>query len=368
MKVKINIERLKNTVADLDSIMKGNALPMLDSLLITASSDAIMVTANNLNIMVSKYVLGEVLIDGKALLHHDDLAMLLKMKNDVILEVENNQCVVTGSRLYKFFSGNDADNFPSMPVVPENEPNFTIPESDLLYCLKLKKLTSSDSNYAPRFCGIWIDENNILACDGFRLGKIETKYHAAKKFMLPDFVLNYLAKALEKKSSSPVVFYLSERGYVKARSDSFEIIYRQYEGDFVSYNTMFDLNKAKTAIIRKQDLSNTIGFMCDVYKMSYKGKRRPITPIVFTLTADKLKMTLTAEDKYVEDEIPVEKLSGDVGFQIGFQPLKSYELLSLIDGDEITMSFEKQLSPSIIFGEKENEKYLLLPTNLNKAA
>lgn len=367
MKVRINIEALKNTVANMDSIMKGNKVSMLDCLLMTAEDAGITVTVNNLNIMVSKRIPGDVLTKGKALLHRDDLAMLLKMKGDVELVFNGNQCIVTGSRIFKFETVGGAEDYPSLPDVLSNDSNFTIPEDELFYCMKLKKLIAEPSE-RPRLCGIWIEANNVLACDGFRLGKIEVTSHASKMFMLPDFVLNYLTKALDKKSTAPVTFYLSEKGYVRACSESVEITYRQYEGEFVQYKTLFDLSRVKIAVIRKQDLSSSVGFMCDVYKSSYKGKSRRKDPIVYAFNADRLKLALDANGKYVEEEIEVEQLSGDIDFEIGFQPVQHYELLSLIDGNELTMSFEGPLSHSVIYGAKENEKYLMIPLSTKKAA
>jgi len=367
MKVNISIEELKKTVADMDMVMKGNTIPMLDSLLITAGDTGITVTSNNLRMQVIKPVPGDVLADGAALLYSDNLAILLKLKGKVELEFTGCHCVVTGNRLFSFPVYDDAGKFPAMPGINTGEPDYSIPENELLYCMKLKKLISNEPQN-PQLHAIWIDKNNILACDGYRLGKIETEYYTPRRFMLPDFVLNYLTKTLEKSSASPVSFYLAEDGYVKVRSSRVEITYRQYKGDFMSYYDRFDLSAAKTAMIPKRELTDTIGFICDVYKSCYKGKKKPVNPVVYTFSDNKLKFAFRADSTYVEEEIQVEALSGDVNFNIGFDPVRYYDLISIIDGNTLTMSFETPLSPSIIYGEKENEKYLVLPIHTREAA
>jgi DNA polymerase III sliding clamp (beta) subunit (PCNA family) len=344
----------------MDQIMKGNTLRILDSLLITAKDGAITLTANDLNIKVDKRVPGEVLLDGLALLPRDDLALLLKMKNDVELAFEDHQCTVKGSRVFKFAVDGNVDDFPSMPDIPEGEPDFAIPENDLLYCLKLKKIIPASGN--ARFQGLWIDKNNILACDGYRLGKIELVVDSARKFMLPDFVLNYLAKALDKKSSSLVVFYIAERGYVKARSESFEIAFRQYDGDFFSYENLFSPGEAKTVVFQKRALTDAIGFICDIGKSGGKNSLKRKEPVVYTFRDHKLKLVYSADDRHVEEEILFTcPDAGNMDLAIGFNPFYNYEVLSMVDGEQVTMSFEKTRSPSMIRGDKENEKYLLLP-------
>lgn len=363
MRVKINVEDLKKAAADMDFIMKGNMLNMLDSLLITATANAITLTVNNLKIRAEKRVPGEVLQEGNALLHRDDLGILLKMKNDVELDFTGKQCTMTGNRIFTCTVEEGADEFPVMPEIPEGEPVFAIPEKDLLYCLKLRKLIATDGQ--DRLRGIWIDKNNILACDGYRLGKIEMVYHSANRFMLPDFVLTYLTKALDKKSLSLVVFHLSEKGYVKAFSDNFEITFRQYDGELISYENMFVTNDVQTAAFQKQDLVEAIGFICDISKNNRKAK----SPVTYNFCDNRLTLDYKAANKHVEEEIKFTNQNADkIGLTVGFNPLYNYELLSMVESDRITMSFANSYSPSIIHGENESEKYLLLPVRLKNAA
>lgn len=364
MIIRIDVEALKKAVEDLLPIMKGNSLPILDNLLITAEGSAIVLSANNLSIKIDKRLEGEILSEGKALLHRDDLSLLLKMKNDVELEFAENQCTVKGSRIFKFNVCEDADDFPSMQEVIEGEPDFAIPESTLLYSLKLKKIIAGAGQDKLR--GLWIDGGNILACDGYRLAKIETQFQSSMRFMLPDFVLNYLAKALDKKSSELIVFYLSDRGYVKACSDSFEITFRQYDGEFVSYENMFNLDGVKTIVLQKQVLADAIGFICDIGKSG--GKKKIKAPVVYSFDKNRLRLAYNTANRQVEEEIQYTGQDADIDMKIGFDPYFVNDLLSLTNGEHITMSVDKPLTPSIMYGENESEKYLLLPVRVSNAA
>jgi DNA polymerase III sliding clamp (beta) subunit (PCNA family) len=221
MKIKFNVENLKKAVSDIDQIIKNNPIPITENLLISAESDSIILTVNNLNMKVNKRLPGEVLSAGKGLVHRDDLILLLKMKDDIELEFAGNKCTAKGNRIFSFTVNEKVDDFPLMAEVTEGEPDYAIPEKDLLHCMKLKKFIANPDSARKSFCGMWIDENNILACDGYRLGQIETNYHTSKKFMIPDFVLNYFLKALYIKSSELVVFYISDNKHIKACSDNF---------------------------------------------------------------------------------------------------------------------------------------------------
>ena len=54
MKININAEDLKKAALEMDSVMRGNPLPVLDSLMIAAEESGIMLSANNLGIFVKK--------------------------------------------------------------------------------------------------------------------------------------------------------------------------------------------------------------------------------------------------------------------------------------------------------------------------
>ena len=367
MIIKVNVEDFKKAVADLDLIMKGNQLPILNSLLITAENAAIKLTVNNLNIKVDKTLPGTVLADGKAVLSRDDLLLLLKMKDTVEMEIEGNQCTVKGTRVFKFDTFGAAEDFPVMPEVPEGEPDFAIYESELLHCLKLKVIAADAE--VDKLRALWVNKNNILACDGYKLGKIEVQFETSCRFMLPDFVVAYLAKALNKKASSMVEFWLSDtKSYVKARSESFEITFRQYEGDFLSYEGMFDTAGAKTVVLKKNQMAEAIAFMCDIGKSGSAKKRK--NPVVYTFGGNRLKLAYSVNGKQVNDEVayttPTPE-TDDIDLTIGFDPFYNYELLSMVESEQVVMSFKTPYSPSIIRGDKDSEKYLLLPVRLKDA-
>lgn len=364
MKIRIHIEDLKKTVADMEPSLKGNALPILNSLFITARDDTIRLTMNNLNMQVEKILPGEILVEGNGLLHHDDLSLLLRMKKGVELEFAGGQCTVRGTRIFKFPVDNDADDFPFMATVPEDEPVFMIPQSEMLYALKMRKITSTEKE-KEQYRGLWIDKNYVLACDGYRLGKIETSFHSTQKFMLPDCVLVFFAKAMEKKSS-PVAFFLAARGYVKARTDDFVLTYRQYTGDFLAYESLFEADGAKIIHLQKKALLEAIDFIC---KVDRSGVKRRQEPVVYHFGQGTLTLVYRSKGKQVEEEIHfIGQGGGEIDFPIGFDPYYVSDILSMVVGENITMSFVRPHAPSIIQGERETEKYVLTPARLATAA
>jgi len=369
MKIKINTGELKKAVADIDFIMKGNPINILDSLLITAENNDITLTVNNLSIKAVKRLPGEILTEGRAVLHRDDLGTILKMKNDAEIELAGKHCTVKGKRIFTFPVESSADDFPVMPEIPEGEPDFAIPENDLLYCLKLKQFVAAPETARTFFRGLWIDKNNILACDGGRLGKIEIKYESSKKFMLPDFTLNYLVKALDKKSSSLVMFFVGENRCVKAVSDNFEITFKQYEGNFLPYEDKFNLENAKKIIVKKQDLAEAVEFVCDIEKSGgSRKKNKSFKPVVYRFFDKKFILDYNLRGKYTEENISfTSPENDDIELTIGFNPFCVAEILSMTDSENITMIFSTPLAPSVIYGEKANEKYLLLPLRVDKA-
>jgi DNA polymerase III sliding clamp (beta) subunit (PCNA family) len=368
MKIKINADELRKTAADMDFIMKGNKTKTLDSLLITAKNDVITLIVNNSSIQAEKTLSGKIITEGSVLISRDDLGVILKMKGDVELEFSGNQCSVKGKRLFKFTVENSADDFLLMPDIPENEPDFAIAEKDLLYCMKLKKSIANPDTIKQQLRGIWIDKNNILACDTQKLSKIEITSETSQKFMIPDFALDYLAKALNEKSSSLVDFYISENGYIKARSDNFVITFGQYKGDFPDYEKLLQDNAVKKIIVKKQDLSETINFVCDVSKSNKGGKTRS-EPVVYRFYDKVFKLDYSFSGKHTEEDIPFTVLENDgAELTIGFNPFYVSEILSMTNGENITMSFNSPLTPSVIHDENETEKYLLISARVKDAA
>jgi DNA polymerase III sliding clamp (beta) subunit (PCNA family) len=359
MKIRINIDDLKKSVTDMDLIMKGNSVSLLDCLYIKAENDTITIIANNLDMAAIKHIPGKIIADGSGLIQRENLGMVLKLKDVAELEIDGDICTVKANRIFKFSALDKAEDFPLPLDFLESNPVYSIAEDQLLYCLKLKKLLPTEEQYS-KFRGLWVDESNIIACDGYRLGKIETPNRADKKFMIPDFALHYLTKALVKTSAEPVNFYLTEKRYVKAQNANFELIFRQYEGECIDYSDLFNLENAKMAALYKGDIVNTIGFICDVYKLCY-GNRRQRKPMKYSFGDNRLKVNFSTSGKQVMEDIPIEGTDALVDFAIEFDPLLYYEILSLIDGNMLNLCFEKPSTRSVIYGEKENEKYLILP-------
>jgi DNA polymerase III sliding clamp (beta) subunit (PCNA family) len=123
-------------------------------------------------------------------------------------------------------------------------------------------------------------------------------------------------------------------------------------------------NDQKKVVINKTDLTEAITFIC---KSGGSKQLNHRNPVVYTFNNNTFKVSYDSTNRHIEEEIPLTDSDEDIDLQIGFNPFNVSDLLSSINGKQLTMSFDKPLSPSLVQSENEKEKYLVLPVRLKEA-
>lgn len=128
----------------------------------------------------------------------------------------------------------------------------------------------------------------------------------------------------------------------------------------LKYKQLF-ANSGTAISIDNNTFSDSINFIVDVIKQS--NKRTSIKDRVeYLINSKELCLSATTKTKNVNETIQVHKCDCDnFELKIAFDPIFVKEIISLLSGGKINMIYTKELSPSIITGDNDKEKYLLLP-------
>lgn len=294
----------------------------------------------------------------------NDLKMLLKMKNEVIITEKNDTIEVHNGTRNIFLMKYDISDFPEVPCdIFTNVLKFK--ECEFAETINNLNTFTSDGN-----------NNNLMQCINFNLtdGRIETldghrigmkiiqeneKLVHDGKVLVNNIIVSDLKKALNKKSELEVILSESEK-YVQLKGDSFTYIQAKIKGDFFNlqgmlngtYDISFTMDNSKMLDIVKYYTDNII-------------KKTDKNPIVFKIDDDNLYTYAKNERLEMSDSMEIEEHVGK-DLLIGFNPYFWLDVMKVIDSDVSNVKCLNQKSPTIISGNEYS--FLILPVNLGNEA
>ena len=358
---------LKSVNISLKAVPSKTTMPVLECILIDASTSEIKFTSNDMELAIETKVRGTILEKGIIALDAKIFSDIIRKlpDNDVTIQTDANLNTTITCEKAKFtIPGKSGEDFAYLPIIEKSESiqlsQFTLKE---VIRQTLFSIAANENN--KLMTGELFEiKNNILkvvSLDGHRISirKIELKEeYENKKVVVPGKTLNEISKILSGEVEDMVDIFFSTN-HIVFEFDNTVVVSRLIEGEYFRIDQMLSSDYQTKFTINKKEFLDCIDRATLFVKESDKK------PIIINITDDNMQLNINSQIGSMKEDIDIQKIGKDI--MIGFNPKFLIDALKVIDDENVSIYLVNPKAPCFIKDEKESYIYLILPVNFNAA-
>lgn len=342
-------------------------MPILECILIDATTDIIKLTANDMELGIETIIEGE--IDQKGMIALDarifsDIVRKLP-DNEIVIESDSNlQTLITCEKAKFNISGKSGEDFSYLPYIEREEP-VIISQFTLKEVIRQTIFSIADNDSNKLMSGELFDMNGdllkVVSLDGHRISirKIELRQaYDPKKVVVPGKTLVEVSKILSGEAESDVNLYFTNN-HIVFEFDKTVVVSRLIEGEYFRIEQMLSSDYETKVRINKRELLSCIDRATLLVK---EGDKKPV---IINIMDEMMELKIKSQLGTMDEEIMISKEGKDL--LIGFNPKFLIDALRVIDDEEVDLYFMNAKAPCFIKDEKESYIYLILPVNFSGA-
>ena len=348
------------------AVPSKTTMPILECILIDASTDIIKLTANDMELGIETSIEGEIIERGIIAIKAKTFSEIVRKLPDSDITIEttaHNKTIITCDKieidLDESFSGED---FSYLPTI-EKMDCISITEFTLKEVIRQTIFSIADSDTNKMMTGELFEiEDNILkvvSLDGHRISirRIElAQSYPARKIIVPGKTLQEISKIIKGDAESYVDIYFTASNVV-FEFDNTLVVSRLIEGNYFNIEQMLSNDfETKISVSKKEILSS-------IDRSTLLIKENDKKPIIVDIVDDIMKINIKSQIGQLNEEIVIEKEGRDL--QIGFNPRFLMDALRVIDDEVVDFYFMNSKAPCFIKDEKQSFIYLVLPVNFS---
>ena len=366
MKIKCQKSNLVKGVGIVSkAVPSKTTMPILECILIDATTDIIKLTANDMELGIETVIDGDILEKGLIAIDAKIFSEIVRKlpDNEVMIETDSNlQTIITCEKAKFTISGKSGDEFSYLPYIEKEEPvilsQFTLKE-----IIRQTIFTIADSESNKLMTGelFEICENilKVVALDGHRISirKVELRdNYRQKKVIVPGKTLIEVSKILSGEADSETRIYFTNN-HIVFEFDQTVVVSRLIEGEYFKIDQMLSSDYETKVRINKKELLSCIDRATLLVK---EGDKKPI---IIQIGDEAMELKIQSQLGSMNEEILITKEGKDL--LIGFNPKFLIDALRVIEDEEINIYLTNAKAPCFIRDEKESYIYLILPVNFN---
>ena len=367
MKLVCPKSELQKSVSIVMKAVPGKTtMPILECILIDASTNDIKFTSNDMELGIETRVQGLVLEKGIIALDAKIFSEIVRKlpDNDVTIETDEKLNATITCEKAKFnIPGKSGEDFSYLPLIEKND------------CIRVSQFTLKEIIRQTIF-SIAVNENNklmtgelfqiennmlrVISLDGHRISirKIGLKENCEdRKVVVPGKTLNEISKILSGELEDMVEIYLSAN-HILFEFDDTKVVSRLIEGEYFKIDQMLSSDYDTKLSVNKKEFLNCIDRATLLVR---EGDKKPI---VIDIRDNKMELKIDSSMGSMNEEIDIEKEGKDI--LIGFNPKFLIDALKVIDDENIHMYLMNPKAPCFIRDDEETYTYLILPVNISQ--
>ncbi len=318
MKLECQAEKLKIGISQVERITGKNlTLPVLNSILLIASSKSLKLRATNLSLGVEVEIPAKVDKEGVVAISGSTLGGVFSniSTNETISFEENNGNLVVKTKKNQIkLKCQPHDDFPTIPRVAGSM--FEVESKKVMDGIKSVYYSSSPSDIKPEISSVFIYSNEdslvFVSTDSFRLAEKKVKVKKIEEvtgILIPFKNISEILRIFGELNGNIEVCF--NKNQISFSTENTYLTSRVIDGVFPDYRQIIPKNSETTAVVLKQDLLNAL-------KLSN----------IFSDKFNQINLVVNPKDKIFE----LSSLNNDVGEN------KTY-LDAAMEGKEVTLSF-----------------------------
>ncbi len=347
MKIVVPLSEFNKKMSSISSVVPAKTtMPILATVLISATKGKVTFSATDLDISVTADVEGKVEDEGTVAAPAKKLAEISRSLSgdSVTLETEEEKVKISCGKSRFTIIGRPSDDFPKIPK-QDVKTEFVISRELLFDMIAKTSYAVSTDLTRPALCGVLWEVSKqglgMVATDGHRLAKVESseKPGVSEKaeVIVPIKTLSTLkvfAEADEEINvgvgENSVVFNL------KGAS----IYSRLLEGPFPNYQRVIPTSNEKELVVSKSLLAEAtkrVAILSDALTHQ----------VVFSVDKDKLTLHVTTQDVGEATE-EIEASFSDEPMQIGYNANYILDTLKTMDSEDILFLLDRPDNAALI--------------------
>ena len=363
---KINL--LKSVNISLKAVPSKTTMPILECILIDATTNQIKFTTNDMELGIETIVDG--IIEEKGIIALDakifyEIIRRLPDNTVTIKTDEKLTATITCEKAKFTIPGKSGEDFAYLPLI-EKEESLTISQFTLKEMIRQTIFSIASNETNKLMTGELFEIKNnylkIVSLDGHRIAirRMELKKdYADRKVVVPGKTLNEISKILSGEIDDIVNIYFS-KNHILFEFDQTIVVSRLIDGEYFRIDQMLSSDYATKVSLNKKDFLDSIERAIILIRENDKK------PIILNIEDSKMSLKLNSSFGTMNAEILIHKTGQDL--MIGFNPKFLSDALRIIDDEEVTLYMMNAKSPCFIKDEEESYIYLILPVNFNSAA
>ena len=338
-------------------------MPILECILIDATTDIIKLTANDMELGIETVIRGQ--IDEKGM-----IALDARIFSDIVRKLPDNEVVIETDSSFKTtitcekakfnIIGKSGEDFSYLPYIERENP-VSISQFTLKEVIRQTIFSIADNDSNKLMTGELFDMNGdilkVVSLDGHRISirKIELKEsYEPKKIVVPGKTLIEVSKILSGEADSEVRLYFTAN-HIVFEFDDTTVVSRLIEGEYFKIEQMLSSDYETKVRINKKE------FLSCIDRATLLVKEGDKKPIIITIGDGSMELKINSIIGSMNEEIDIEKSGRDM--MIGFNPKFLIDALRVIDDEEIDIYLVNPKAPCFIKDATESYIYLILPVN-----
>src|SRR3989344_4290881 len=364
MKLLCVKEKIRNAVSLADRITNKNlSLPILGSLLLSASKNVLKIRATNLDLGIEIKVPSKTDTEGVIAIPGSILNNFLSniFDESVSFEVVDNNIFISTKNNSTIIKSYPSEDFPLLPLIPK-ENSFIIPSKKLIEGFKSVWYSAGTSDIKPEIASVYMytNENNIFfsATDSFRLAEKKIQFEGKndiQTLLIPYKNALEITKILEYIDGDIEVFF--NKNQIVFTHDLLYITSRLIDGIFPDYKQIIPKGFTTEVIVLKQDFINSLK-ITNLFSNKFNQ-------ISFTIHPQKKVFEVTAKNTDIgENKTFLQAALSGEPVTLQFNQKYITDCLQSITAESVCLQMNGEGKPLIIRGVGDPSfLYLVMPLN-----
>lgn len=351
----------------LKAVPSRTTMPILECILIDATTHEIKFTTNDMELGIETKVKGEIIEKGKIAIDAKMFSDIVRKlpDNEVMIETDSNFNAIITCEKSKFnIASKSGDDFSYLPFI-EKDKFITISQFGLKEVIRQTIFSISDNESKKLMTGELFEVNNnvlkVVSLDGHRISirKVEIEgNNNSIKVVVPGKTLIEISKILSNEVEDKVNIYFTNN-HVLFEFDETIVVSRLIEGEYFKIDQMISSDYETKVVINKKEFLNCIDRATLLIK---EGDKKPI---IINITDGSVELKVTSPLGSMNEEIDITKEGKDI--LIGFNPKFLMDALRVIEDEEVNVYLVNSKAPCFIRDNEEKYIYLILPVNFSQA-
>ena len=358
---------LKSVNIVLKAIPGKTTMPILECILIDASTNNIKFTANDMELGIETIVDGTILEKGIVAIDAKIFSDIIRKlpDNDVTIETDGNLTTTITCEKAKFsISGQSGEEFSYLPYV-ERDNHIVVSQFTLKEVIRqtIFSIAANENNkmMTGELFEVKGDMLRVVSLDGHRISirKIELKEEYSDiKVVVPGKTLQEISKILTGEAEDMVDIYFADN-HILFEFDQTKVVSRLIEGEYFHIDQMLSSDYDTKVKVNKRE------FLSCIDRATLLIREGDKKPIILNIQDGSLQLKINSFAGSMNEELEIDKEGKDL--LIGFNPRFFIDALRAIDDEEVTLYMVNPKAPCFIKDDAGTYTYLILPVNFNAA-